>query len=46
MKLVEHCGNIGWKVHELAWNLCEIDFCTSMKSFYQNSIIGYAILMT
>ena len=26
MKLVEHSGNIGWKVHELAWNLHEIEF--------------------
>jgi hypothetical protein len=26
MKLVEHFGNIGWKVHELACNLYEIEF--------------------
>jgi hypothetical protein len=25
MKMVEHYGNIGWKVHELAWNLYEIE---------------------
>lgn len=26
MKLVEHLGNIGWKVHELACNLHEMEF--------------------
>ena len=26
MKLVEHTGNISWKVHELAWNLQDIEF--------------------
>ena len=26
MKLVEHFGNIGWRVHELAWNFLEIEF--------------------
>ena len=26
MKLVAHFGDIGWKVHELAWNLHEIEF--------------------
>jgi hypothetical protein len=25
-KLVDYFGNISWKVHELAWNLHEIDF--------------------
>ena len=26
MKLEEHSGNMGWKVHELAWNVQKIDF--------------------
>ena len=26
MELVEHFGNIGWKAHELVWNLDEIEF--------------------
>ena len=26
MKLVKHYGNIGWKVHELAWPLHKIKF--------------------
>ena len=26
MKLVEYFGNIGWKVHEQAWNLNENQF--------------------
>jgi hypothetical protein len=26
MKLVEHAGDMSWKVHEVAWNLLEIDY--------------------
>ena len=26
MKLVEHFSDIGWKVHEQAWDLHEIEF--------------------
>jgi hypothetical protein len=26
MKLVDHSSNIGWKVHEQAWNPHEIEF--------------------
>ena len=26
MKLVGHSGSIGWKVHELAWNLHKFEF--------------------
>ena len=26
MKLVKHFGNMGWKVHGLAWNLHKIGF--------------------
>ena len=26
MKLIEYFGNIDWKIHELAWNLHEIEF--------------------
>ena len=26
MKLIEHCSNIGWKVHELAWNRHNFEF--------------------
>ena len=26
MKLVEHSCSIGWKVHEQAWNMHEIEF--------------------
>ena len=26
MKFIEHYDNIGWKVHELVWNLHEIEF--------------------
>ena len=26
MKFVEHYGHIGWKIHELAWSLLEIEF--------------------
>ena len=31
MNLVEHYGNIGWKVHELAWHLHEIE-CVVLSS--------------
>jgi hypothetical protein len=26
MNLIEYYGNMSWKVHEVAWNLHEIDF--------------------
>ena len=26
MRLLEHSGNIGWKVHELAWNVHKLKF--------------------
>ena len=26
IKFVEHSSNMGWKVHEVAWNLHEIEF--------------------
>jgi hypothetical protein len=38
MKLVEHFGNIGWKVHELACNLYEIKFALLQKTSYQRSM--------
>ena len=54
MKLVEYSGNIGWKVHELAWNLHEIGFAliwshlakgVIYSSIYASFKIQYIILL-
>jgi hypothetical protein len=37
MKLVEHFGTIGWKVHEPAWNLREFEFALLVKPYDQRS---------
>jgi hypothetical protein len=40
VKLVEHFGNIGWKVCELAWNLHEFEF-TLMRSHLTKGVLTY-----
>ena len=46
MKLVEHCSNIGGKVHELAWNLHDIVFVLMWSHLTKRSMYDVQAITT